>query len=103
MPLKKKGGAGKGKTKKKGVKAAKAAAEKEQMVRTCRNFLKVYQQRCTASGSTASPSICKECRECIESEKPLVKVAVQCWVSSERILPSMCVCALRLREYYVRL
>ena len=65
---KKKGGAAKGK------KAAKAAAEKEEIVRTCRNFLRVYQQRCVATNSTAAPRICRDCRDCLENEKPLAKV-----------------------------
>lgn len=69
---KKKGGAAKGKAK--GKKAAKAAAEREEVVRTCRNFLRVYQQRCAATNSTAAPRICRDCRECLENEKPLAKV-----------------------------
>ena len=74
MPTKKKkGGAGKGTGK--GKKSAAAAAESEQMVRTCRNFLKVYQQRCAAANNTAWPRILRDCRECVENEKPLTKVS----------------------------
>lgn len=71
-PKKKKGGAAKGKAK--GKKAAKAEAEREEVLRRCHNFLRVYQQRCIAANSTAPPRICRDLRECLENEKPLAKV-----------------------------
>ena len=72
---KKKGGAGKKGKKGKGKKAAAAAAQKEETTRTCRLFLKLYQQRCSASDSAASVNVVRECRACLENEKPLVKVS----------------------------
>lgn len=79
-PKKKKGGAAKGKAK--GKKAAKAEAEREEVLRRCRNFLRVYQQRCIAANSTAAPRICRDFRKCLEDEKPLAKVS-RCHGTSE--------------------
>lgn len=73
MPKKGKGKK-KGGSKKKGKKGAKAAAEKEEVRKKCSTFLKIYQQRCVATASTASQIICQACRECIENEKALLKV-----------------------------
>ena len=77
MPRKKKkGGAGKAKGKAKGGgKKAAEAAEREELLRICRRFLTVYQQRCAAASSVASPRICRDCREGLENEKPLPKVS----------------------------
>ena len=72
MPKKKKkGGAGKAKG---GGKKAAAAAEREELLRICRRFLAVYQQRCAATSSVASPRICRDCREGLANEIPLPKV-----------------------------
>ncbi len=79
-PKRRKGGATKGgaaKGKAKGKKGAAAAAEKEEMVRRCRNFLRIYQQGCTTTRSIAPARICRDCRAAIENEKPLAKVGRQ--------------------------
>ncbi len=74
-PKRRKGGAAKGKGRKaRGKKAAAVAAEREEMMRKLRNFLRVYQQCCAASGSVASARICLDCRAAIENERPLTKV-----------------------------
>ena len=70
---KKKGGAGKAKGK--GGKKAAVAAEREELLRVCRRFLTVYQHRCAATSSIASPQICRDCRAGLENEKPLSKVS----------------------------
>ena len=71
-----------GKTKAKGKggggekkKGSKAAEEKEEIVKLSKVFLKCYQQRCSATESTASPRICRELRNCIENEVALSKVS----------------------------
>ena len=73
MPASKKGGKGKGDGggKKKKKKSAKTAAEKEEIVKLCKSFLKSYQQRCAATESTASPQICWELRNAIDNEVPM--------------------------------
>ena len=58
-----------------GGKKKKGAAEKEELVKLSKNLLKTYQQRCTATSSTASPRICREIRSCIENETALSKVS----------------------------
>ena len=71
----KKGGAGKGKRTAKGKRnSAAAAVEKEKLVQACRSFLRVYQKCCAATDSVASSRICRDCREAVESEKPLARV-----------------------------
>ena len=76
-PKRKKGGAAAGKKGKgKKIKVAAAAVQREEAVRTCRNFLKVYQQRCTASSSVASPKICRDCRESVGDETAQAKVSL---------------------------
>ena len=65
---------GSGKRGKKRGKSAKTAGEKEQFLLTCRNFVRVYQNRCQQADSPASIKICSEMKECIEAIKPLEKV-----------------------------
>ena len=69
------GGKGKGKGGKNAAgKAAVAAAEAEEMLKTCKRFVKTYQTRCAASGSTTSQRILRDLRACVENERPLPKV-----------------------------
>ena len=79
MPKKRKGAKGKGKGKgkggKKAAKKAVAAAETEEMLRTCHKFVRIYQSRCTTSCSTPSQRICKDLGAYIETERPLAKVS----------------------------
>lgn len=58
-----------------GKKGAKVAAEKEEIVKLTKAFLKCYQQRCLAAESTPSPRLCRELRNCIEDEVALSKVS----------------------------
>lgn len=79
MPKK---GKGKKKTKAKGKAkggkktAAKAAAaeEAEEMLKSCKKFVKLYQTQCTSTSSVASQRILRDLRTCVENERPLVKV-----------------------------
>ena len=72
----KKKGKGRGKGKSGKAAAAKAAAtqEAEDMLKTCKRFVKSYQAQCAATGSTASQRILRDLRACVENERPLPKV-----------------------------
>lgn len=72
MPKKK--GKKKGAKGKKKAAKLKAAAEREEVLVKCKQFLKAYQAHCTTSDSSPSPKIVKACRESVEEEKSLFKV-----------------------------
>ena len=60
--------------KKGGKKKAQAAAEKEEMVKKTREFLKVYQASCTRMNSSAAAMVLQSTKSCLEDERPLTKV-----------------------------
>lgn len=68
---KKKNGKGKGK---KTASKALAATEAEEMLKTCKRFIKAYQAHCAATGSVASQRILKDLRTSVENERLLPKV-----------------------------
>ena len=72
---KKKGkGKGKGKIGKKTAAKSAAAEEAEEMLKTCKRFVKSYQAQCAATGSVASQRVLRDLRACVENERPLPKV-----------------------------
>ena len=76
MPASKKKGKGGGSGGKKKKKGAKAAVEKDEIVKLCKSLLKSYQLRCASTESLASPRICQEIRNSIENEIVLSKVSL---------------------------
>ena len=71
-PKRKKGGAV---SRKKGSNEnAQETLDRESMVRTCRNFLKAYTQRCQTAKSTPSPRVTRDLKALLEEDKALEKV-----------------------------
>ena len=60
--------------KKGGKRKAQALAEKEEMVKKTREFLKIYQASCLRMNSSVAAMILQATRSCLEDERPLTKV-----------------------------
>lgn len=60
--------------KKGGKKKAQALAEKEEMVKKTREFLKIYQASCVRMNSSAAAMVVQSTKSCLEDERPLTKV-----------------------------
>ena len=60
--------------KKGGKKKAQALAEKEEMVKKTREFLKIYQASCVRMNSSVAAMVLQGTRSCLEDERPLTKV-----------------------------
>ena len=72
MPKKKgKKGSKKGKGKKNKVKAA---SEREEMVVKTKNLMKIYPTYCTSKNISPGAIVINSLKQCVEYEKPLVKV-----------------------------
>lgn len=71
-PKKKKGG------RKKGSKdTTQATLERDSLVRTCRNFLKAYTQRCQTAKSAPSPRVTRDAKTLLEEDKALEKFILE--------------------------
>lgn len=60
-----------------GKKNAQVAAEKEEMVKKTREFLKIYQASCARLNSSAAAMVLQITKSCLEDERPLTKVRLQ--------------------------
>lgn len=73
MPPKKKKKGGK----KKGKKKAQNEDEKLEMIKKTKEFLKLYTTTCAKDESPTGIHVIKSLKQCIEDEKPLIKVTTQ--------------------------